>query len=178
MNVMRRGRARTGFTVVELLVVISIIAILAGLLLAVIVRQRGKGVEVRCASNLKQLALAAQMYYSDHDGRFPVRPGDLYPQYVTSNQVLWCPLSDPVIPILPEWGPLSDYFRFVISYPELDNHFRERGDQIPLFFCTNHGSSRDPHWGMGQGDWVLFARFSGTTQKTWTALTPPRWWQL
>lgn len=60
-----------GFTLVEILVVVGIVAILATILMAVFVRVREKSRASICQSNLKQIALAVQQYAHDNDGRFP-----------------------------------------------------------------------------------------------------------
>ena len=52
---------RTGFTLIELLVVIAIIAILAAILFPVFARAREQARKTVCASNLRQLGLAAKM---------------------------------------------------------------------------------------------------------------------
>jgi prepilin-type N-terminal cleavage/methylation domain-containing protein/prepilin-type processing-associated H-X9-DG protein len=58
-----------GFTLIELLVVVAVIAILAALLLPTLGRSKATAQRIRCVSNLRQLGLAAQMYWDDHDGR-------------------------------------------------------------------------------------------------------------
>lgn len=57
-----------GFTLVELLLVIAVIAILCGLLFPALQRGKQSARQAQCASNLRQLGIAGQMYWDDHDG--------------------------------------------------------------------------------------------------------------
>ena len=66
----------TGFTLVELLVVLAIIAILAGFLLSALSRARESARQTQCISQLRQFSIAAQLYWDDHSGSsFPERSG-------------------------------------------------------------------------------------------------------
>ncbi len=59
----------SGFTLLELLVVIGIIAILAGLILPVLGKAKAKATQASCMGNLHQLSLGWRMYADENDGK-------------------------------------------------------------------------------------------------------------
>ena len=63
-------RRRKGFTLIELLVVIAIIGILAAMVFPVFARARESARKAVCLSNVKNIALAYQMYLSDYNDTF------------------------------------------------------------------------------------------------------------
>jgi prepilin-type N-terminal cleavage/methylation domain-containing protein/prepilin-type processing-associated H-X9-DG protein len=64
-----------GFTLVELLVVISIIAVLSSLLLPTLRSARGRAEITQCQNQMRQIAWAQMLYADDHEGYFPLAYG-------------------------------------------------------------------------------------------------------
>lgn len=66
----REGR---GFSLVELVVVMAIVAVVAGIVVPVQIKARAKALQTGCAINLAQIGRALLMYAGDYDECFPGR---------------------------------------------------------------------------------------------------------
>ncbi|MEL7089078.1 MAG: type II secretion system protein, partial [Planctomycetota bacterium] len=64
------------FTIIELLVTISIVAVLIALLTPAIVSASSKAEEVKCLANIRSIGQATIAYTADHDRKFPVGLGN------------------------------------------------------------------------------------------------------
>ena len=85
---MKTTKKSHSFTLVELLVVIAVIAILAGMLLPALNNARERARTLACVSNLKQIGHSMHMYINDNDNSFA--PGN--PE---SSSFLWFRLLEP-----------------------------------------------------------------------------------
>lgn len=96
-----------GFTLIEILVVITIISILAAMLLPALKETRNKAKRASCMNNLRQVGMGLIMYATDWDGWFP--PNDntyllahqyqmvssIYPGYIKNWMAFNCSNTDP-----------------------------------------------------------------------------------
>ena len=73
---------RGGFTLIEILVVIAVIAILAAILFPVFSQAREKARQTSCASNMRQIGLAVGMYLQDYEHYVPDLVFGQPPQYI------------------------------------------------------------------------------------------------
>lgn len=77
-------------TLVELVVMASIVAVLAGMLMPAFSRAKEKARRLSCTNNLLQFSFALSQYRIDH-GETPVWLSCLYPDYVRDSSIFVCP---------------------------------------------------------------------------------------
>src|SRR5688572_4854916 len=101
---------RKGFTLVELLVVIGIIAVLISILLPTLARTRAAAARTVCATQMRELVTAAHMYANENRGYLPEYRG--YDKDVSKTVVIdpgvgtavWCMLTSSDAPGFPALG--------------------------------------------------------------------------
>lgn len=117
----RTVRRQDGFTLVELLVVITIISLLTALLLPALKAARASAYQVVCVSNLRQYSLAINQYASDYDDYLPPdgNNGARWMWMITLNEYNYIKLRQvqcPANPALPRIKTLEPWVQHTYTY--------------------------------------------------------------
>lgn len=123
LDLRRLLRWLRSFTLIEMLVVIAIIGILAGMLLPALSRAREEGRRTKCKSNISQIGKAILMYSDAFGGFFPYYHSDeptdslalLYPEYMSTPKIFRCPSTKDNPKITVQTGTYGDGTPYVIS---------------------------------------------------------------
>ena len=78
-----------GFTLIELMIVVAIIAILAGILIPNFVNARSQAQTAACESNLRAIATALELYYADNQIYPSAAAAPVQPSLFTANGVAY-----------------------------------------------------------------------------------------
>jgi prepilin-type N-terminal cleavage/methylation domain-containing protein/prepilin-type processing-associated H-X9-DG protein len=135
------GAARRAFTLVELLVVIAIIAILIGLLLPAVQKVRDAANRMKCANNMKQVALAIHNYESANEA-FPAA------HVSTPKRHWWVPA---ILPFL-EQANVESRYRWDANWNNAANDSVTRA-RLSVLVCPAAPSARTDQSGRGVNDY-------------------------
>jgi prepilin-type N-terminal cleavage/methylation domain-containing protein/prepilin-type processing-associated H-X9-DG protein len=136
------GKRRSGFSLVELLIVIAILAVLIALLLPAVQAARESARRIHCASNIRQLALAAGNYESRHrllppsaivEPKTEIYAGRKYPVFdqQSGRMFSWAVMLLPFI----EQQNLFDQFDFAHGVLSQENEPQEQF--VPTYMCPS-----------------------------------------
>ncbi len=171
---------RKGFTLVELLVVISIIALLIALLLPALARAKQLADSIVCASNARQLGLAENMFANEHKGLVqPDSDGSImqYTETPDANHTLFAYRYTTYDPVTGKYVPvgsavLKDWASALVPYlggqeNQSFMNFGVNGAGSKVFLCPSDPTLNDPYPG-----YQLFNNVA-TGQNGNTQPTPP-----
>jgi len=150
----RQNKPQSGFSLIELLVVLAIIALLAALLFPIFASARERGRQTVCLSNLRQIGQALALYQSDYNGHAPhinpfwnsftrpvpdkpsvpdFAPYDPFKPYGTMREIMVCPNLDVRKPDYLGGGIPTNYeWRLQLDLGD------ERTSPLPLPTLKNH----------------------------------------
>lgn len=112
-----------GFTLLELLTVVAILGILAGIAAPMITGAQRQARQADCRSNLRQFGIALASYRSDHNGRTPPWLSNLYPEYVDGKDIYVCKSDRDARHKRSDYDPIPKDLTSVTHYDEIDDFY-------------------------------------------------------
>ncbi|MDZ7618784.1 MAG: DUF1559 domain-containing protein, partial [Patescibacteria group bacterium] len=139
-----RDKKRLAFTLVELLVVITIIGILIGLLLPAVQSAREAARRMQCSNNLKQIGLALHLHHEQR-GYFP--PGHFWPESNLGNcdgaEATWVTYILPYLEQIALYDNINWKGSFGHSaYPPDHVNIGVTAQVLPMFSCPSNHRAR------------------------------------
>lgn len=163
---MPRTNRRPGFTLIELLVVIAIIALLMALLLPAIQKVRAAADKMKCASQMRQMALAAHNFHNDYLRLPSIGQAD------SNGGVGLTPFRDFINTTGTPYEFSHSFFTYILPYIEQDAVFKQMNlsyawndnrcpqnqvaasAKIATFNCPSNGMRIEDPAGLGGCDYM------------------------
>lgn len=177
VDVMKTQSFSGGFTLIELMVVVSLIALLVALLLPTLGQARSSARAAQCLSNLRQFGMLTTMYRMDHNDTLPTwrpdQPPDL--SYNASRRAIWqwayagymsmsydptIPEKQPKLYLCPDTGPVN----WQAGWPWGGNY---RASYTMNFLGSDW---KDQHW--GKYAWLRASRVTESTFHLFADINP------
>ena len=139
-----------GFTLVELLVVIAVISLLAGIALPSLARARVIARRVKCRANLHGVGVALRMYLNESDDIMPIAAqmpslnlnedpsiAEVLQPYVSKEELLQCP-ADTKKNFYASEGASYEYHSMLGGRKLSDSHFVRRFGEAKVFVMNDY----------------------------------------
>jgi prepilin-type N-terminal cleavage/methylation domain-containing protein/prepilin-type processing-associated H-X9-DG protein len=162
-----RRRQSAGFTLVELLVVIAVIAILSGLLIPALASSKERGRRSVCLNNLRQFCLTLQLYGNDSAESLPLGYSDASAADVLNRIANQQSLDS---------GPIIDQHLPLLARAVRSNLVQVAGRNEKIFVCPNlHAPFTNPggYYYQGWGVTLGYNYIAGHLQTPWPMLSYP-----
>ncbi len=128
-----------------MLPVIVIIGILAAIMMPALGKARYMARRTVCMSNLTVIWHALQMYSIDYNDQFPPKLQLLYPEYINSPSLFWCPSDKDPKPTDINNNEIDGINSARISYQYNTEHSASDSSNIPLVWDNGCGGPLDNH---------------------------------
>ena len=140
------------YTLVEILVTMTIVSVLLAFVAPAIRKARDKGVQVKCISNMRQIGLAFRMYQNDHKGKYPqvfVSPAKTWQSFLADPSVGGIYMSG--IPLVGDgWGEMKFDTKFLC--PTMVKRSDFHAEPVYWGYCINN-SRVDISYNAGGDPW-------------------------
>lgn len=159
-----------GFTLVEMMVVMAIIALLATITFSGVQAMRGRADNVVCTSNLRSMGQAVHNYAGEHEGRFP---GPVWYNVSHTYRRLssYAPLSMHIGPYLgmPEWGDMVPQQDYVLVQALCPTHRRLNPDSA-AYYSRHSDAGNSPFGGENRSEGPGYSTYGSLTMMNAPAL--------
>ena len=142
---MRKINAARGFTLIEVMVVVSIIALLSATILASLAYAGQRGRDAKRIQDIKQIQSALELYASEHRGIYPIVPTS----FVFELAPFLTPQYIPVLPEDPNRTGINRYRYYTVSATDASSYsmvVNLESDDPDIGWCLVQLGPGYPQW--------------------------------